>query len=106
MNKEDDNYNLEILPVRKDHFGINTRRTTHSLLPNIHEGSLCIACSAPRTGKSSLVANLFLNSNFLKDAFNEVYYFSSTLHQDTTGRKMLEAYPATSYEDFDDNKLM
>ena len=59
-----------------------------------------------RTGKSSLVANLFLNSNFLKDAFNEVYYFSSTLHQDTTGRKMLEAYPATSYEDFDDNKLM
>tara|TARA_R100000353_G_scaffold172757_1_gene138312 strand:- start:1617 stop:2348 length:732 start_codon:yes stop_codon:yes gene_type:complete len=106
MVHSDENFDLTILPVKKDHYGINTRRPIHPILPNIHEGSLCIACSAPRTGKSSLVANLFLNSNFMKDAFSEVYYFSSTLHQDTTGRKMLEAYPATSYEDFDENKLM
>ena len=49
--------------------------------------------------------NLLLNSNFYKDAFNEVYVFSSTIEQDNTTKKLKEAFPATCYSTFDEQKL-
>ena len=103
--KEED-FDLTILPVRKDNHGINVRRPTHPILPNIEQGANMMICSSVRSGKSNLLCNLLLNSNFMKDCFQDVYIFSSTIHQDQTTRKLREAFPATCYDTFDENKLL
>ena len=106
-NHEDDkDFDLSILPVRKDNHGMNVRRPTHPLLPNVEQGANMLICSSVRSGKSNLLCNLLLNSNFFKDCFQDVYVFSSTIHQDQTTRKLREAFPATCYDTFDENKLM
>ncbi len=97
---------LTILPVKQDKFGINVRRATHPLLPKIEEGANTIIVSSVKSGKTNLLANLLLNSNMLKDAMDEIYIFSNTIFQDSTGRKLLEAFPNTCYDTFDEGKLM
>lgn len=98
-------FDLTVLPVKKDNHGINIRRPIHPLLPDAKQGASVIICSSVRSGKSNLLCNLLLNSNFYKDCFEDVYIFSSTIHQDQTTRKLLEAFPATCYDSFDERKL-
>ena len=100
------NYDLTILPVKRDNHGINIRRPTHYILPKVDQGANLVIVSSVRSGKSNLLVNLMLNSNFLKDAFDDVYIFSSTIHQDQTSRKLRDAFPATCYDHFDENKLL
>ena len=104
--EEDKSYDLTILPVKKDNHGINVRRPVHPLLPKIDQGANLAIISSVRSGKSNLLVNLMLNSNFFKDAFDDVYIFSSSIHQDQTGRKLRDAFPQTSYDHFDEGKLM
>tara|TARA_R100000700_G_scaffold40925_3_gene58519 strand:- start:1007 stop:1744 length:738 start_codon:yes stop_codon:yes gene_type:complete len=104
--EKDENFDLTILPVKKDNHGIRIRRPIHPILPDVHKGANMIIVSSVRSGKSNLLVNLMMNSNFLKDAFDDVYIFSSTIHQDQTSRKLRDAFPASSYDHFDENKLM
>ena len=103
---DDSDFDLTVLPVRKDNHGIRIRRPIHNILFDCKQGASCILCSSVRSGKSNLLTNIMLNSNFLKDCFEDVYIFSQTIHQDQTGRKLLEAFPATCYENFDEQKLL
>tara|TARA_R100000353_G_scaffold175978_1_gene148103 strand:+ start:7893 stop:8642 length:750 start_codon:yes stop_codon:yes gene_type:complete len=100
-----DDFDLSILPVRQDDFGINIRRPIHPLLPKANEGANVLLVSSVKSGKTNLLTNLLLNNNFYKEAFDDVYVFSTTLHQDQTGRRIKEAFPATSYDSFDENRL-
>jgi len=102
----DDTFNLEVLPVRKDNSGIRLRRPIHPILPNANQGASTLIISSVRSGKSNLLVNLMLNSNFYKDAFDDVYIFSSTINQDQTSRKLRDAFPITCYDSFDESKLM
>ena len=102
----DSSYDLSILPVKKDNVGINLRRPIHPMLPDATQGANVIICSSVRSGKTNLLCNLLLNSNFYKDCFDEVYVISSTIHQDQTGRKLKESFPATCYDTFDEKKLL
>lgn len=102
----ENDFDLTILPVRKDNHGMNIRRPTHPILPNVQQGANMLICSSVRSGKSNLLCNLMLNSNFMKDCFQDVYIFSSTIHQDQTTRKLREAFPATCYDSFDEQKLL
>jgi hypothetical protein len=104
--EDDTDFDLTILPVKKDNHGMNLRRPVHPILPNVSQGANMLICSSVRSGKSNLLCNLMLNSNFMKDAFQDVYIFSSTIHQDQTTRKLRDAFPATVYDSFDENKLM
>ena len=84
--EDDPDYDLTILPVRKDHQHINIRRPVHPILPDVAQGASLLICSSVRSGKSNLLCNLLLNSNFFKDCFHDVYIFSSTINQDQTSR--------------------
>lgn len=105
-NPNTESFDLTILPVKKDNHGIHIRRPIHPILPDVEKGAALLSVSSVRSGKSNLLVNLMLNSNFLKDAFDDVYIFSSTIHQDQTSRKLRDAFPSTSYENFDENKLL
>ena len=104
--EKSNDFDLTILPVKKDNHGIHLRRPIHPILPNCNQGANMLICSSVRSGKSNLLCNLLLNSNFLKDCFEDVYIFSSTIHQDQTTRKLKEAFPSTCYDTFDENKLL
>ena len=103
--KEHTEFDLTVLPVKKENHGLNIRRPVHPLLPDIGQGASTIICSSVRSGKSNLLVNLILNPNFFRDAFTDVYVFSSTLYQDQTSKKLLDAFPATCYDSFDERKL-
>ena len=100
-----ESFDLSILPVKQDNFGINIRRPLHPLLPKANEGANVLLVSSVKSGKTNLLTNLLLNSNFYKDAFDDVYIFSQTLHQDQTGRRIKESFPATSYDTFSEETL-
>jgi len=99
------NFDLTILPVREDGAGINIRRPFHPMLPNIKKGSATLLLGQSQSGKTTTLINLILNNNFLRDSVDDVYTFSLTLNQDATGRKIKEAYPSTSYDNFDEARL-
>ena len=103
---DDPNFDLTVLPVKKDNHGIQLRRPIHPILPDCKQGANLLMCSSVRSGKSNLLCNILMNSNFFKDCFEDVYIFSQTIHQDQTTRRLLDAFPATCYDSFDENKLM
>jgi len=103
INSED--FDLSILPVKQDNFGINIRRPIHPLLPKANEGANVLMVSSVKSGKTNLLTNLLLNSNFYRDVFDNCYIFSSTLHQDQTGRRIKEAFPGTCFDTFDEGRL-
>ena len=105
MENKSSNFDLTILPVRQDNYGVNIRRPYHPLLPKIDKGANVLMVSSSGSGKSSILCNILLNNNFYKDAFDDVYVFSTTIHQDQTGRRIKEAFPATSYDSFDESRL-
>ena len=104
-NLYDDDFDLSILPVKTDNQSINIRRPFHPMLPDISKGALTMLLASVRSGKSVCACNLLCNSNFYRDCFDAVYVFSSTINQDSTGRKIKEMFPNTCYDTFDENRL-
>ena len=91
----------KVLPVQDpdevDNFGANI----HSHLPAIGGfggGSLTLIIGAVKTGKSTLLSNLFLNDNFYgQDTFDYVKIMSNTISNDITSRFLKEAYDVDDY---------
>jgi len=100
-----DDFDLTILPCKKDEKKSRLRRPIHPLLPDANAGACVILCAGVRAGKSNYGLNLLMNSNMYKDAFSDVYIFSSTINQDETMKKLREAYPSTSYDHYSDARL-
>ena len=61
--------------------------------------------ASPKSGKGNLIMNLLLNSNMFRDAFQDVYVFSSTSKADQTCKRLHEAFPGTVFDHFDERKL-
>ena len=96
------NSNLDILPVVPMTEENKARREIHPNLPDINKGSLLLLVSPVRTGKSTILSNLLLNPNFMRDAFDIVYIISNTIHNDDTSRFLKEQFPETIWDNYSD----
>ena len=77
-------------------------RPLHPNLPK--PPALLLMISPIRTGKSTIISNLLLNSNFFgQDYFDETIVFSPTIHNDKTSRFLRKA--ATCYDTYSDDIL-
>ena len=77
-------------------------RPLHPNLPK--PPALLLMISPIRTGKSTIVSNLLLNSNFFgQDYFDETIVFSPTIHNDKTSRFLRKH--ATCYDTYSDDIL-
>ena len=77
-------------------------RPLHPNLPK--PPALLLMISPIRTGKSTIISNLLLNSNFFgQDFFDETVVFSPTIHNDKTSRFLRKA--ATCYDTYSDELL-
>jgi hypothetical protein len=99
------NYDLTILPVKKTSSGIKQLRKVSPILPDISTGACAAVISTPKSGKGNLIMNLLLNSNMFRDAFQDVYVFSSTSKSDQTCKRLHDAFPGSVFDHFDDRKL-
>ena len=97
--------NLEILPVKPMTEENKALREIHPNLPDIDKGSLLLLVSPVRTGKSTILSNLLLNPNFMRDAFDTVYIISNTINNDDTSRFLREQFPNTIWDTYDDNLI-
>lgn len=104
-NPTSEDFDLTILPAKKDSTGIPIRRPYHPMLPKVDRGALTLILGKVNSGKSNLALNLFLNPNFYKDCWDTIYVFSESLHADQTLKKLVDTYPATCYDHFDENRL-
>ena len=84
-------------PTEKDDWGENI----HPHLPAIGGfggGSLTLIIGAVKTGKSTLLSNLFLNDDMYgQDQFDYVKIMSNTISNDITSRFLKEAYDVDDY---------
>ena len=90
----------EILPVKS--LPETDDRPLHPHLPK--PPALLLMIAPIRCGKSTIISNLLLNSNFFgQDYFDETIVFSPTIHNDKTSRFLRKA--ATCYDTYDDDTL-
>tara|TARA_R110000737_G_scaffold351161_2_gene392483 strand:+ start:8581 stop:9516 length:936 start_codon:yes stop_codon:yes gene_type:complete len=86
-------------PDEEDDWGMDI----HPNLPQIGGfggGSLTILIGAVKTGKSTLISNMFLNDNFYgQETFDYVKIMSNTISNDITSRFLKEAYDVDDYYD-------
>tara|TARA_R110000824_G_scaffold171535_1_gene349194 strand:+ start:114 stop:1046 length:933 start_codon:yes stop_codon:yes gene_type:complete len=93
----------EVLPVQDPDEEDKWGEEIHPHLPQVGGfggGSLTLLIGAVKTGKSTLLSNLFLNDNFYgQDLFDYVKIMSNTISNDITSRYMKEAYDVDDYYD-------
>ena len=99
MNSNNDNIDLDILPIKEDGTEQKLSKPLHPHLPNIANGQVGILISPVKTGKSTIISNLLLNPNFYKDQFDMVYIISNTINNDRTSRYLKEEFPETIFDD-------
>tara|TARA_R110002096_G_scaffold204919_6_gene390664 strand:+ start:286 stop:1101 length:816 start_codon:yes stop_codon:yes gene_type:complete len=90
----------EILPVKS--LPNTDDRPLHPNLPK--PPALLLMISPVKTGKSTIISNLLLNSNFFgQDYFDETIVFSPTIHNDATSRFLKKH--ASCYDTYSDDIL-
>ena len=93
----------EVLPVQEPDEIDKWGEEIHPHLPQVGGfggGSLTLLIGAVKTGKSTMLSNMFLNDNFYgQDLFDYVKIMSNTISNDITSRYMKEAYDVDDYYD-------
>jgi hypothetical protein len=91
----------KVLTVKDPEFNEKPRKQIHPNLPQIYgygQGALVLMISPVRTGKSTIINNLLLNSKFYgQDAFDSVKIISNTIANDLTSRYLKEAFDVSDY---------
>ncbi len=89
----------EVLPVKPPD-DLPKEKPIHPHLPK--PPTLLMMISPVKTGKSTIISNLYLNENFYgQDYFDEVHILSNTIHNDVTSRHLLKS--CACYDHYDDN---
>ena len=99
----DQTFDLNILPVKPPAIQNELKRPVDPRLPDINSGALVLLVSPVKTGKSTIISNLLLSPQFYKDSFEIVYIISNTIHNCVTSRFLLEQFPDTTYDHYDDS---
>jgi hypothetical protein len=103
MDKKDDlslKSDLKVLKVQDP--PKEKHKPLHPSLPQ--PPSLLLMISPIRTGKSTIISNLLLNSNFFgQDYFDEVMCISPTIYNDKTSRFLKKAFDC--YDKYEDHLL-
>ena len=89
----------DVLPVKPPD-DLPKEKPIHPHLPK--PPSLLLMISPVKTGKSTIISNLYLNENFYgQDYFDEVHIISNTIHNDVTSRYLLKS--CECYDHYEDS---
>jgi len=104
MSDKEDSKPLKVLPLVDEKPHKNAlKKKLNPILPDIAKGCLLGIVSSVCSGKTVLINNLFLNSDFFKDCFDTSFFISPTIYNDKSMRFVRETYPATCYDEYSDN---
>ena len=83
------------------------KKPLHPHLPNIATGQLGYYDLVQlRLANRTIISNLLLNPNFMRDQFDIVYIISNTIHNDQTSRFLKKQFPETIFDKYEDNPLL
>jgi len=99
----------KVIPVRdpeEDYLNKNGMPPIHEHLPQIEGfgGGACVLLISPvKTGKSTLISNMLLNSDFYdaQERFDSTHIISNTIANDVTSRFLKEAFD--TYDQYNDS---
>ena len=91
-------FDLKVLPLRSAQKPLKPRRELDPRLPDAHTGVNMLIVAPPKCGKSVLLCNLVLNSQFYKEYFENVYIISPTIAHDKSLRNASATYESTTYD--------
>ena len=97
---------LSIKEIVPDPNRMNIGKELDPRLPDISTGSLGLMIGGVKTGKTTIITNMLLRADMYKDCFSNVYIFSNTIMNDSTGRWLKESYPETIFSDYSDAVLL
>ena len=99
MDKQDNSF-PKVLPVKAPEK--EKTKYVHANLPQ--PPSLLLMISPVKTGKSTIISNLFLNENFYgQDHFDQTIVISPTIHNDKTSRFLAKC--ADCYDEYSDELI-
>ncbi len=98
-------FDLTIREVKKDVEPLKIKREISEYLPELEKGALVTLISSVRSGKSTYITNWLLSSQFLRDAFDDVYIFSSTIKTDPTMKALYESFKPTCFDNYSETAL-
>lgn len=95
---------LDIFPVKqekkKNDLNIDER------LPDVINGAILTLIAPPKSGKTNLLTNIFERKSLLKDAFDEIYIFSTTaLNGDASAKYLIEDDRTSAFNEYTDAML-
>lgn len=93
---------LKIYPIKSKNQGIKLKRKLDQHLPDISKGVLMSICAPVCTGKSTVISNMLLSSEFYRDLFDTVYIISPTIFADDTSEHIVEAFEETIFDEYSD----
>ena len=92
---------LDILPIKSNK--VNSNIKVDKRLPDINSGSILTLIAPPKSGKTLLILNIFERKSLLKDAFDEIYIFSTTaLNGDASAKFLIEDERTTAFNTYSD----
>lgn len=103
--KSNTDQDLKILPLVEDETAIKNalKKDIHPNLPDIKRGALLCVVASIRSGKTTLLNNLFAREAFFKDCFDKSFFISPTIYSDKSMRFIREMYSNTCYDQYDDD---
>ena len=79
-------------------------RVFYDSVPDPYIGAALLLVAPIRSGKSTLISNLLLSTNWYRDLFGEnLYIISSTIFNDVTSRFIREANKERCFPEYDDS---
>lgn len=92
---------LDILPIKSNK--VNSNINVDKRLPDINSGSILTLIAPPKSGKTVLLTNIFERKSLLKDAFDEIYIFSTTaLNGDASAKHLIDDERTTAFNTYSD----
>lgn len=96
--------NLDILPIKQEK--TKSMLDIDPRLPDVVDGSILTLIAPPKSGKTVLLTNIFERKSLLKDAFDEIYIFSTTaLNGDKSAKFLIQDDRTSAFNEYNDSML-
>lgn len=103
--KKQNNKEFVVYPVKPADHHTDLKKTWNENLPDVSTGALLTIVAKIKSGKSSLISNLFFREEAYRDVFKSSFFISDTIDGDDTMRYVKDHYEDTCYSTYDDSLI-
>tara|TARA_R100001163_G_scaffold32976_1_gene25559 strand:- start:13257 stop:14012 length:756 start_codon:yes stop_codon:yes gene_type:complete len=100
---DNNNIDLNVLPLITNEEGTNLKIPIHPNLPNLKKGFVIALIGNRNCGKTTLYTNLLLNPNMLnRENYDNAFIISPTIYNDRSAKHLRDAFKGSLYDKYND----